>query len=268
MLTAHTAPVVLPLTGPPVRDGAVVVDGDRIVAVGPATEVVPASGRVRAHRGVLLPGLVDASVRLEDGQPGRPAQAEGPLVAARAALHALLRSGTTCVGDVAASAAGVRAAGLVSVRLSPACLLVSGSDRDPAGVPADATVVLTTRADAARGAPPAPVAALLAAGVRLALGTGPGGPDLDLLAEARAAYALAVAQGAPAPGLAERLVRAASVDGAAALGVQAGVLAPGARADLAVLDVPAGEDPYACVVLAGAGTCTATVVAGRLVHRC
>jgi imidazolonepropionase-like amidohydrolase len=37
VLTAHTAPVVLPMTGPPVRDGAVLVDGDRIAAVGPAT---------------------------------------------------------------------------------------------------------------------------------------------------------------------------------------------------------------------------------------
>ena len=46
-----------------------------------------------------------------------------------------------------------------------------------------------------------------------------------------------------------------------------GTLAPGVRADLAVFDVPTGGDPYAALVDHGAGRCTATVVAGRLVHR-
>ena len=71
MLTAHTADVVLAMTGPPVPDGAVVVDGDRVVAVGPAASVVPAAldggARMRRHRGVLLPGLVNAHAHLEYG---------------------------------------------------------------------------------------------------------------------------------------------------------------------------------------------------------
>ncbi|MCW2616118.1 MAG: hypothetical protein JWN08_3112, partial [Frankiales bacterium] len=65
----------------------------------------------------------------------------------------------------------------------------------------------------------------------------------------------------------ERLVRAATVDGAAAIGVASGLLAPGVRADLAVFDVPTDGDPHQALLDHGAGRCTATVVNGRLVHR-
>jgi cytosine/adenosine deaminase-related metal-dependent hydrolase len=62
--TLHAAPVVLPVCAPPVRDGAVVVDGDRIGWVGrrrdwtgPATEI--------EWPGVLAPGLVNAHAHLQ-----------------------------------------------------------------------------------------------------------------------------------------------------------------------------------------------------------
>ncbi|GGJ94879.1 hypothetical protein GCM10011583_27980 [Streptomyces camponoticapitis] len=41
----------------------------------------------------------------------------------------------------------------------------------------------------------------------------------------------------------------------------------GQRADFAVFDVPADGDPYAALARAGAASCVATVLDGRLVHR-
>jgi cytosine/adenosine deaminase-related metal-dependent hydrolase len=59
VLTIHAAPLVLPVGAAPVADGAVVVDGDRITAVGPYEEAVAAApgARVRRWPGVLTPGL-------------------------------------------------------------------------------------------------------------------------------------------------------------------------------------------------------------------
>ena len=131
-------------------------------------------------------------------------------------------------------------------------------------------VALCTRSNRVLGAGEAPVAAYLSEGSPVALGTDSlaSSPDLDLLAEARAARDLALRQGASPAGLAEALVRAATVGGAAAMGLAGtGTLAPGVRADLAVFAVPTDGDPHEALVEHGAGRCTATVVAGRLVHR-
>ncbi|MGW0289962.1 imidazolonepropionase-like domain-containing protein [Streptomyces tuirus] len=69
MLTIHAAPLVLPAgaepgmdapgMGAPVVDGAVAVDGDRVIAVGPYDEVAEDApgARVRRWPGVLTPGL-------------------------------------------------------------------------------------------------------------------------------------------------------------------------------------------------------------------
>ncbi|MFE2291118.1 hypothetical protein [Streptomyces sp. NPDC059452] len=70
MLTIHAAPLVLPVGAAAVgegadgrgdggRGGAVAVDGDRIVAIGPYEEVAAAhpSARVRRWPGLLAPGL-------------------------------------------------------------------------------------------------------------------------------------------------------------------------------------------------------------------
>ncbi len=89
-------------------------------------------------------------------------------------------------------------------------------------------------------------------------------PDLDLLAEARAARDLARRQGLERPE--ELLVRAATTGGARAMGLDLGRIVPGGRADLAVFDVPTA-DPYRDLVEHGAGRCVATVLGGRLVHR-
>ncbi|MFC8226874.1 hypothetical protein [Streptomyces sp. NPDC057287] len=66
MLTVHAAPLVLPVGAAGVPEGAVAVDGDRIVALGPVDAVVAAhpAARVRQWPGVLTPGL-----RQWDGLP-------------------------------------------------------------------------------------------------------------------------------------------------------------------------------------------------------
>ncbi|MEV0782709.1 hypothetical protein AB0I52_06920 [Streptomyces sp. NPDC050423] len=59
MLTVHAAPLVLPVGAAVVEQGAVAVEGDRIVAIGPYDEVVAAhpAARVRQWPGVITPGL-------------------------------------------------------------------------------------------------------------------------------------------------------------------------------------------------------------------
>lgn len=409
MLTAHAAPVVLTMSGDPLRDAAVLVEHDRVVAVGPADQVIPAGVRVRRHDGVLLPGLVNAHAHLEYGPAFADLATSGLafpawltelgrrrrmlddtawLVEARGSAHALLRTGTTCVADVVTHGPGVRGASLVGLAgvsyleavgadddgwpaelarllalleaggrtmgLSPHTLYTLsseafrdcgrlarerglrlhphlaetaeeaelvlagtgplrasleriglqhdlhgvGSGRTPAeqadhlgglgpdvhvahGVHLSASdrallrergtaVALCTRSNALLQAGQAPVAALLAEGSPVALGTDSlaSSPDLDLLAEARATRELALLQGASPHGLAEALVRAATVGGAAAMGLDGpGRLAVGARADFAIFDVPIGADPYDALLAHGPGRCTATVLAGRLVHR-
>ena len=87
MLTLHAADLVEPGGGqPPVAGGAVLVDGERIAAVGPLAELEAAHPGVRVRRwaGTLRPALVH----------------DGPLPAAptpRERVHALLRLG---VGSV------------------------------------------------------------------------------------------------------------------------------------------------------------------------
>ncbi|MEZ5100367.1 MAG: amidohydrolase family protein [Thermoleophilia bacterium] len=63
MSVVYAADWVIPVDGPPVRDGGVQVDGERIVAVGPADDL---AGERRDHPGcVILPGLVNAHTHLE-----------------------------------------------------------------------------------------------------------------------------------------------------------------------------------------------------------
>ena len=118
-VTLHTAPVVLTMTGEPLRDAGVLVEGDRVVAVGPAASLT--ADRERAWPGVLMPGLVNAHAHLEYGPrfadlatSGMPfpqwiAQLMGRRqglteqdwqVEARGSAHQLLKSGTTAVADI------------------------------------------------------------------------------------------------------------------------------------------------------------------------
>jgi aminodeoxyfutalosine deaminase len=66
-MIAHVSKWVLPVSGAPIPDGAVVVEGDRIAAVGPAAEVLTGfTGLVCDHGdGAILPGLVNCHVHLE-----------------------------------------------------------------------------------------------------------------------------------------------------------------------------------------------------------
>ncbi|MBZ4658967.1 MAG: hypothetical protein JG766_890 [Desulfacinum sp.] len=98
-VTIHRADWVLPMTAPPVQDGAVAVVGDRMAAVGPWREVMgrrPSGGcrEVDHGRAALLPGLVNAHTHLDwsllqgripDEPPGFPAWVRG-LFAQREAL--------------------------------------------------------------------------------------------------------------------------------------------------------------------------------------
>ena len=61
-----TASWVLPVTGPPIRDGRVAVDGGQVAWVGGAGDPgEPEGGRRDLGPGVLLPGLVNAHCHLE-----------------------------------------------------------------------------------------------------------------------------------------------------------------------------------------------------------
>jgi cytosine/adenosine deaminase-related metal-dependent hydrolase len=59
VLTIHAAPLVLPGGAAPVPEGAVLVDGDRVAAIGPYEDVVAEypRARVRQWPGVIAPGL-------------------------------------------------------------------------------------------------------------------------------------------------------------------------------------------------------------------
>jgi cytosine/adenosine deaminase-related metal-dependent hydrolase len=131
-------------------------------------------------------------------------------------------------------------------------------------------VALCPRSNAILSAGDAPVADYLAEGNPIGVGTDSlaSSPSLDLLDELRALRDLAEKQGAPYAGLSRRLVEVATVGGAAAMGLDdVGRLEPGARADLAVVEVDPSGDPYEALVGSGAGHCIATVLGGRIVHR-
>jgi aminodeoxyfutalosine deaminase len=130
------------------------------------------------------------------------------------------------------------------------------------------TLAICPRSNRILGQEGPDVAALLTEGNPLAVGTDSlaSSPSLDLLAELAVVKELAVRQGYRAPDLDHRLVAAATLGGAQALGLkdQVGVLRPGARADFAVFDVDPC-DPYRALVETGAGRCMATVSGGNIV---
>ncbi|MFF1926438.1 hypothetical protein ACFVW8_38485 [Streptomyces sp. NPDC058221] len=211
MLTVHAAPLVLPVGAAAVEQGAVAVEGDRIVALGPYDEVAAAhpAARVRQWPGVITPGLRQRQAawlltrcyhpdpREADRLGAEPVTGEafarlaGELDASRWAgsvrrgLQQMLRYGTTHVGG-------------------------------PFGDPAVRTALSRSGLVEVPAAPAA------------------GAPDLDPFAAGR-----------DLPGSVHT------------------PLVVGARADLAVFDVP----DEAALVEAGAASCVVTVLAGRLVHR-
>lgn len=63
--TVHTAPWVVPIAAPPIRDGAVVLDPSGVVTAVGRAQHLRTLGTVVEHRSVLLPGLVNAHAHVE-----------------------------------------------------------------------------------------------------------------------------------------------------------------------------------------------------------
>jgi cytosine/adenosine deaminase-related metal-dependent hydrolase len=117
---------VVPVSGPPIRDGVVAIGGGRVTWIGPESGPGAPQGPVRdLGPGVLLPGLVNAHCHLElshlagqlDGAEGFVPWVEA-LVAARGSaspevveaataegVRELVATGTVAVGDVSNSVA-------------------------------------------------------------------------------------------------------------------------------------------------------------------
>jgi cytosine/adenosine deaminase-related metal-dependent hydrolase len=128
-MIAHVSKWVLPVSQPPIQEGAVVVQGGQIRAVGPAREVLSDfKGLICDHgSGAILPGLVNCHTHLEfSALAGRiPPQErwEAWLAAALAqrealdptavetgivqGIEALRRSGTALVGEVSNTGASL-----------------------------------------------------------------------------------------------------------------------------------------------------------------
>lgn len=125
-VTLHVAPVVLPVSAPPVPDGAVAVADGRVRWVGNRREWTDAA-EVVVWPGLLAPGLVNAHTHLQYtayadmAEPGtdfldwisrfvprnRTMTEDGWRASTEAGVADLLRSGTTAVADVTAHGVAV-----------------------------------------------------------------------------------------------------------------------------------------------------------------
>ena len=159
--------------------------------------------------------------------------------------------------------------------LGPDCHIAHGvytTARDRATLRArGTTVALCPRSNAVIGLDEPPVAAYLVEGNALAVGTdsSASSPSLDLLADVAALHRLARAQGYTGRDLSALLLRAATLGGAHAMGLdtgpaRTGYLAVGAAADLAFfdLDVDAVDDTIENLATDGAGRAVATLIDG------
>ncbi|MFC7765819.1 amidohydrolase family protein [Leucobacter soli] len=133
------------------------------------------------------------------------------------------------------------------------------------------SVALCPRSNEVIGLDMPPVADYLREGNPIAVGTDSlsSSPSLDLMADVRALYRVARRQGYAEADLHQRLLGAATLGGAAALGLHVGAerigqLGVGAIADLAFFDIDAvdSDDAIADLVEDGAGRCARTIVGG------
>jgi len=162
--------------------------------------------------------------------------------------------------------------------LGPDCHIAHGvylnaHDRDVLRA-RNTAVALCPRSNRVIGLDEPPVAAFLTEGNLVAVGTDSlaSSPSLDLLADVAELYGIARRQGYTAGDLALRLLRAATLGGAIALGMstgpdRVGQLQVGSLADLAFVDVPASDgalDAIENVVRSGAGRVAATLLGGEL----
>ena len=172
--------------------------------------------------------------------------------------------------------------------LGPDCHIAHGiymSARDRALLRSRGTsVALCPRSNAVIGLDEPPVAAYLSEGSPIAVGTDSlsSSPSLDLLADVAELHRIARSQGYTHRDLSERLLSAATIGGAHAMGLdtgpdRTGYLAVGARADLAFFDLDldprsrehgrAGiDEALEHLVTAGAGSAAATIIAGEVRH--
>lgn len=112
---------VLPISSPPIRDGAVLVKGDRIVAIGKPSEIPRETSLVSWEfpDGILMPGLVNPHTHLENTSFARKIKLpqsfgkwlfsmvrlirnqtfEDALVASEEGIRQLVKFGVTCVGE-------------------------------------------------------------------------------------------------------------------------------------------------------------------------
>ncbi len=112
---------VVPISAPPLRDGALLIRDGRIAAIGKAKDIVPDRDCLRLEfpDGILLPGFINPHTHLEnthfaDKLPRRQPFVQWlktmrdlvrqqtwdeALIAARDGVAGLLRFGVTCVGD-------------------------------------------------------------------------------------------------------------------------------------------------------------------------
>ncbi|MGC4174523.1 amidohydrolase family protein [Demequina sp.] len=136
-------------------------------------------------------------------------------------------------------------------------------------------VALCPRSNDIIGLGEPPVAAYLEEGSFISVGTDSlaSSPSLDLLGDVAALFEIARRQGYHRADLAERLLAAATLGGARAMGLhlgrdRTGYLAVGARADLALFDVPV-TTPGAAIdelVRHGEGRAAATIVGGKALY--
>lgn len=134
-------------------------------------------------------------------------------------------------------------------------------------------VALCPRSNQVIGLDPPPVAAYLREGSAIAVGTDSlsSSPSLDLMSDVASLYSIARDQGYAKADLHSRLLSAATLGGAHAMGLdlgadRSGQLAVGAVADLAFFETSGSrtDDVLAELVEAGSGRVAATVIDGRL----
>ena len=160
--------------------------------------------------------------------------------------------------------------------LGPDCHIAHGvyvSAQDRALLRARGTsVALCPRSNAVIGLDMPPVAAYLREGNHIAVGTDSlsSSPSLDLLADVAVLYRVAREQGYRADDLHQRLFGAATLGGAAALGLHVGKnrigqLGVGASADLAFFVADSSDPDVALATLVedGAGRARRTIIAGE-----
>ncbi|MEU8105453.1 hypothetical protein AB0C18_17190 [Nonomuraea muscovyensis] len=110
-IVLHSAPLVLPVTGDPVRDGAVAVRGDRVLQVGARDDLLTYFPVTEERRwpGMIVPGLVDAAAATSAAEalaggvtaracvtPGGPARGAPAEAADHAALTDVSYVEVTC----------------------------------------------------------------------------------------------------------------------------------------------------------------------------